>query len=212
MGFGTRLAAALCGVLLAASATGFEAKAEGFRSNAQFGKAVAASGQPSAGASGRVVAANTGTLRVVALERDDLKASVARTSAVRKTTKGRIWCVPFAREASGINIRGNATTWWHKAESLYPKGKQPVIGAVLNFRSTKKMPMGHVAVVSKVVSPRKILVDHANWLRNRVSLDMAVIDVSPRNDWSQVRVETVPNTPGSVYPTYGFIYRAAANG
>lgn len=146
-------------------------------------------------------------VRVAALKPEEVKAKVARTSAVRGQ-KGRIWCVPFAREVSGINIQGNAKTWWHKAENLYPKGQKPVVGAVLNFRSTKKMPMGHVAVVSKVLNERKILIDHANWQRNKVSLNMAVIDVSERNDWSSVRVESLPDTFGSVYPTYGFIYRA----
>lgn len=149
---------------------------------------------------------------IAALEPAEVKANVARTSAVTKTTKGRIWCVPFAREVTGINIQGNASTWWRSAENVYPKGKKPVVGSVLNFRSTRKMPMGHVAVVSKVISERKILVDHANWQRNKVSLNMAVVDVSPKNDWSAVRVESLPNTLGSVYPTYGFIYRVADNG
>ncbi|MFT3687496.1 MAG: CHAP domain-containing protein [Paenirhodobacter sp.] len=150
-------------------------------------------------------------VRVASMEPGEVKAAVARTSAVNRSV-GRIWCVPFAREVSGINIRGNAKTWWHQAEREYAKGQRPVVGSVLNFRATRKMPLGHVAVVSKVLSPRKILVDHANWRRNQVSLNMAVVDVSPRNDWSAVRVESVPNTLGDVYPTYGFIYRAAANG
>ena len=126
--------------------------------------------------------------------------------------QGYLQCVPFARAETGIDIRGNAKTWWQKATNLYPKGQRPIVGAVLNFRATRGMPMGHVAVVSRIVSERRILVDHANWHRNKVSLDMAVVDVSPANDWSRVRVETLPNTPGSVYPTYGFIYRAADNG
>jgi surface antigen len=67
------------------------------------------------------------------------------------------------------------------------------------------MPQGHVAVVSEVVSERKVLVDHANWHRNKISLGMAVIDVSKKNDWSRVRVESVPGTFGSVYPVKGFI-------
>lgn len=151
------------------------------------------------------------TLRVASMEPGEVKAAVARTSAVNRRA-GRIWCVPFAREVSGINIQGNAKTWWDKAERQYAKGKQPVVGSVLNFRATSKMPLGHVAVVSKVLSARKILIDHANWRRNQVSLNMAVVDVSANNDWSAVRVELIPNTLGSVYPTYGFIYRAAANG
>ena len=66
--------------------------------------------------------------------------------------------------------------------------------------------MGHVAVVSEVVSEREIRVDHANWDRNKVSLKMDVIDVSDNNDWSAVRLKSQPSAFGSVYPIKGFIY------
>ena len=72
--------------------------------------------------------------------------------------------------------------------------------------ATGSMPMGHIAVVSDVVSPREIRVDHANWKRNQVSLKMAVIDVSKANDWSAVQVESQPGAFGSTYPINGFIY------
>ncbi len=118
----------------------------------------------------------------------------------------RVWCVPYARNVSGIEIRGNAETWWHKAQGIYNQGQQPLVGAVMAFDSTRSMPMGHIAVVSEVVSEREIKIDHANWLRNQVSLKMAVIDVSKSNDWSAVRVASQPNAFGSVYPINGFIY------
>lgn len=118
----------------------------------------------------------------------------------------RVWCVPFARNLSGIQIRGNAETWWNKAKGLYPRGDTPVVGAVMAFSGTRSLPMGHVAVVSEVVSPREIRVDHANWERNKVSLKMAVVDVSSRNDWSAVRLESQPGALGSTYPIDGFIY------
>ncbi len=187
MGFKNRLTTVLCGVMIAISMS-------------------------SPLAAQTVVHRAVAPVKVAALEPGEVKAKVAQTSAVTKQVKGRIWCVPFAREVSGINLQGNAKTWWEKAENVYPKGQKPVVGSVLNFRSTKSMPMGHVAVVSRVISERKILIDHANWQRNKVSLNMVVVDVSSRNDWSAVRVETLPNTLGSVYPTYGFIYRVAANG
>lgn len=122
----------------------------------------------------------------------------------------RVWCVPFARNASGVNIRGNAGTWWRKTGSLYRQAHTPIPGSVMVFKSTRSMPMGHVAVVSKQISSRKILIDHANWKRNQVSLGMEVIDVSEKNDWSAVRVKSTPNAYGSVYPVHGFI--AAARG
>ena len=118
----------------------------------------------------------------------------------------RVWCVPFARNLSGIQIRGNAETWWGKAKGLYPRGRTPAVGAVMAFSGTRALPMGHVAVVSEVISPREIRVDHANWKRNKVSLKMAVIDVSSRNDWSAVRLESQPGAFGSTYPIDGFIY------
>ncbi len=118
----------------------------------------------------------------------------------------RVWCVPFARNASGIEIRGNAETWWSKAKGLYSRGHEPAVGAVMAFAKTGKNPMGHVAVVSEVVSEREIKVDHANWMRNKVSLRMKVVDVSNAGDWSAVRLESQPDSLGSVYPINGFIY------
>ena len=151
-------------------------------------------------------AAQEDELRLASLDPSDLKAAVARSSAVNQRS-GRIWCVPFAREVSGINLSGNAKTWWDKADGVYAKGKRPVVGSVLNFRGTRKMPMGHVAVVSKVVDERQVLVDQANWIRNCITKDTLVVDVSAQNDWSQVRVANADGTLGRTNPVYGFIYR-----
>lgn len=142
------------------------------------------------------------------MTRDDLRVAVNDATQDMRHLR-RIWCVPFARAVSGIEIKGNAWTWWEGAGSDYPKGRVPVAGSVLTFRKTNKMPMGHVAVVSHVVDSRRILVDQANWERNRITTDTMVIDVSEKNDWSQVRVQNRYNSFGAVYPTYGFIYRAA---
>lgn len=118
----------------------------------------------------------------------------------------KVWCVPFARNASGIQIRGNAGTWWHQADDEgYARSRQPDVGAVMAFSSGRQLPMGHIAVVSKVLSEREILVDHANWAPSQVSLGMYVRDVSDRNDWTKVRLESQPNALGSVYPVDGFI-------
>lgn len=122
-----------------------------------------------------------------------------------KSRGARVWCVPFARNLSGVEIRGNARTWWGQAQDSYPVSQAPEIGAVMVFRATPSMPLGHVAVVSGREGERRLLIDHANWHRNEVSLGMAVIDVSEANDWSRVRVETVPGAFGSVYPVEGFI-------
>lgn len=98
-------------------------------------------------------------------------------------------CVAYAREASGVTIRGNANTWWGQAEGKYARGKAPKPGAILSFKSMRGMPMGHVAVVAKVVGDRELLLDHANWSRRgKVERGVRAIDVSPEGDWSQVRV------------------------
>lgn len=135
--------------------------------------------------------------------------AIAEATAKQKRGQ-RVWCVPFARTASGIALKGNASTWWNASAGRYERGHAPYEGAVMTFSATKKMPMGHVAVVSKVVSERKILVDHANWKRNKVSLQMVAIDVSPKNDWSAVRLESAGGALGSVYPIKGFIYPRVA--
>lgn len=150
---------------------------------------------------------------VVEVSREDVKTSVAaERKRIALAKPQRIWCVPFARAVSGIEIRGDAKTWWDKAGKAYPKGKVPVSGSVLNFRASGRMTRGHVAVVSAVVSSREILVDQANWVTNRVTMDTSVVDVSANNDWSAVRVANGPNSFGRVYPTYGFIYRPQKGG
>jgi hypothetical protein len=126
--------------------------------------------------------------------------------AVDNRPTGRLWCVPFARAITGVALRGNARTWWDQAAGKYARGQEPEIGAVLSFSGSKSMPKGHVAVVSAVLGPREILVDHANWQHNQISLDNRVVDVSPQNDWSQVRVANAGGSLGRVNPVQGFIY------
>ncbi|MCQ0092804.1 CHAP domain-containing protein [Roseovarius sp. M141] len=137
---------------------------------------------------------------------DPAREAMALREAASLRAKGkRVWCVPFARNVSGINIRGNANTWWNKAAGTFDQSKSPVVGAVMSFRATSSMPMGHVAVVSEVLAPNRVLVDHANWHRNQISQGMTVIDVSNAGDWSAVRLESNPNAFGGVYPVNGFI-------
>lgn len=125
---------------------------------------------------------------------------------------GGISCVPFARAASGIELKGDARNWWEAAAGIYARGARPEPGAVLNFRGTGRMRLGHVAVVTRVINAREIEIDHANWSgpgqrRGQVARGVSVVDVSPRNDWTQVRVALGHGDSfGSVYPTYGFIY------
>jgi surface antigen len=122
---------------------------------------------------------------------------------------GGLQCVPFARNASGIELVGNAWTWWNEAAGVYERGSAPEPGSVLAFRSNGAMRLGHVAVVSRVVNAREIEIDHANWggYRGSVARGISVVDVSPNNDWTAVRVGLGKGDDfGSIYPTYGFIY------
>ncbi len=123
---------------------------------------------------------------------------------------GGLQCVPFARAASGIELKGNAVNWWDAAAGVYERGSQPEVGAVLNFRANGGMRLGHVAVVRQVVNSREVEIDHANWAwsgKGNISRGVTVIDVSERNDWSAVRVALGHGEQfGSMYSTYGFIY------
>lgn len=136
--------------------------------------------------------------------RVEVKAAVAE--AIANKPKGRIWCVPFARAVTGVDIRGNAKTWWEQAKGRYTRAQEPQIGAVMSFAASRAMPKGHVAVVSKVLSDREILVDQANWERNQITLDTLVVDVSEDGDWSRVKVASASGVLGRVNPVNGFIY------
>ncbi|MDP3738118.1 MAG: CHAP domain-containing protein [Hyphomonadaceae bacterium] len=118
-------------------------------------------------------------------------------------------CVPFARTISGVAIWGDAVTWWAQAEGRYPRSSRPAEGSVLVLRGWQDDKRGHVAVVKAMLNSRVIRVDHANWLHGgEVSLDVPVIDVSPANDWTQVRVWHVPGMHwgGRIYESHGFIH------
>jgi hypothetical protein len=119
-------------------------------------------------------------------------------------------CVAYARAVTGIQLDGNAAMWWPHAAGRYERGQEPKVGAILVFKSSGYMRSGHVAVVSRIVGPREILIDHANWIRGRVTRAMSVTDTSPGNDWTSVKVQLAPNsTAGRNNPTFGFIYPRA---
>jgi len=129
---------------------------------------------------------------------------------------GGLSCVPYARARSGIALRGDAWQWWDAAEGRYARGRAPRAGSVLVLMRTARMPQGHVAVVTRVVSAREIRVDHANWAsgraKGREARDQPVLDISAENDWSLVRVWFPPaNGYGaSAWPAFGFIHPVAA--
>ena len=122
-------------------------------------------------------------------------------------------CVPYARQVSGVKIFGDAHTWWSQADGRYARGSVPRVGAVMSFRPYGDMRLGHVAAVSRIVDSRTVLLKHANWSpingrRGQIEDNVRAIDVSPDNDWSEVRVWFAPiDALGTTHwPLNGFIY------
>lgn len=120
----------------------------------------------------------------------------------------RLECAPFARALSGVRLSGAAADWWWQAEGQYSRSYTPRVGSVLVLSRTGRLRSGHVSVVSRVISAREILVTQANWVRDRVTEDQPVIDVSANNDWSVVRIWWPPSGQMGItdYPAHGFIH------
>ena len=128
-------------------------------------------------------------------------------------------CVPFARERSGVQIYGDAHTWWGQAEGKYRRGQVPRPGAVMAFRPHGAMRLGHVAAVAQVIDSRTVLLDHANWSpidgrRGQIERGVKAADVSPANDWSEVRVwyDPLQALGTTAWPVEGFIYNERDDG
>jgi surface antigen len=122
-------------------------------------------------------------------------------------------CVPYARALTGVEIRGDAWTWWGQAEGRYQRGAKPRVGAIMAFRPHGNMRLGHVAAVRKIIDSRTLIISHANWstidgVRGHIEEDVRVVDASEANDWSRVRVWYTPNEAlgGTEWPLHGFIY------
>lgn len=138
-----------------------------------------------------------------------LCAAVSPVSA-----EARGWqCATYARSVSAVQIRGNAHTWWGQAAGKYERNRLPAVGSVMAMPGYGKMRLGHVAMVSKIVSSREVLLDHANWSRRGgVDRDVRAVDVSDAGDWSRVRIWFASNGDlgTSSYPVSGFIHAGTA--
>jgi surface antigen len=119
-----------------------------------------------------------------------------------------LYCVEYARLRSGLAVFGDAKLWWSRAKNLYAEFAEPAVDTVMVFSGSKRIRKGHVAVVTKIVNPREVIVDHANW-QNRGEIDhnTPVLDVSAKNNWSQVRVWDINSRQwgARVYKLSGFI-------
>jgi len=136
----------------------------------------------------------------------------------RLTPAQDLQCVPYARMVSGIQISGDAHTWWRQASGRYARGFVPKVGAVMAFRPYGAMVLGHVAAVSRIINQRTILLRHANWSpingrRGQIENDVKAVDVSPAGDWSAVRVwfDPVKGLGSTHWPVEGFIYNRPAS-
>ncbi|MFC4293048.1 CHAP domain-containing protein [Sphingorhabdus arenilitoris] len=122
-------------------------------------------------------------------------------------------CVPYARALTGIEIRGDAHTWWDQAQGRYQRGEKPRVGAIMSFRPHGSMQLGHVAAVRQIIDSRTVIISHANWStingkRGHVEENVKVVDASDAGDWSRVRVWYTPNDAlgTTEWPLNGFIY------
>lgn len=118
-------------------------------------------------------------------------------------------CAPYARQVSGIQLYGDAASWWGQAAGRYARGQAPEVGAALVFKAAGSMRVGHVATVSAIVDSRTVRLTHANWSRRGgIEADVEAIDVSANNDWSAVKVWYAPvgGVGTSAHPAFGFIY------
>ncbi len=116
-------------------------------------------------------------------------------------------CVRYVRDRTGISIFADAWGWWDGAAGRFERGSEPAVGAIMVFRRGDTLRLGHVSLVSRIVDSRTVLVDH-NWGRAGIIRNHRVIDTSPNNDWSTVRVWHNPSdTPGIYnYRLSGFVY------
>ncbi|MGE3251894.1 MAG: CHAP domain-containing protein [Hyphomonadaceae bacterium] len=108
----------------------------------------------------------------------------------------------YARAHSNVALQGEGAAWWNEAAERYQRTERPQTGAVM------AMDGGHVAIVSRIVSAREILVDHADWMNEgEVQRGALVRDVSENNDWSEVVVWNAPagELGAHAYAVEGFI-------
>lgn len=143
----------------------------------------------------------------------------SRASYAYASGYGGISCVPYVRAVTGMDVSGNAHAWWYNSAGLYERSSRPEVGSVMVFRASGGMRLGHVAVVSRVLGNREVLIDHANWggpgiRRGTVMRGVRVVDASEANDWSAVRVQVGwdDDTLGRTYPLHGFIHNREDTG
>lgn len=165
-----------------------------------------------------------GTTSLVMMPRSGASAELTRETVGNANVPGNVVpsildpgkhleCVPYARDESGIQLRGNANRWWQLAAGKYSRTRRPAEGSVFVMKGYQTNRRGHVAVVKQIIDNRTIVVDHANWGNDgRIHKQAPIRDLSPKNDWSQVQVWFTPaNQWGRrIYKAKGFILPTSA--
>ncbi len=146
---------------------------------------------------------------------DRLPDAAYEPNAVLADRRARLQCVPFARQEAGVEIYGNANTWWTQARGKYERVRAPQERSVMVLHGYAGADRGHVAVIKEMVSDRLLIVDHANWLNTgEITRDVPVRDVSDAGDWSRVQVWNVVTGQWGVrvYHVQGFILARRIDG
>jgi surface antigen len=111
-----------------------------------------------------------------------------------------------------MDVSGDGWQWWSHSDGRFEHGHAPKESAVMVFDRTDSMEHGHVAIVSHIMNPRLITINHANWARFRghrgaISTGVMVQDVSDKNDWSEVKVwDEGSRSFGRSNHILGFVY------
>lgn len=169
---------------------------------------------PAPTADGPVMVTAPGSIRETVNLADFLTPSLPSVAVAQlpepsiETPLKKLFCAEYARAISGLNIFGDAKYWWGRAKNLYARVSRPAPQTVMVFKPSSRIKKGHVAVVTTIISKREIRVEQANW-QNHGEIDHAtpILDVSAKNDWSQVRVWDMGSKSfgGHVYAISGFI-------
>lgn len=138
---------------------------------------------------------------------------LAACAGGRGSWNGSVQCAPYAREHSAVNLRGAAASWWGEAQGQYNRTSSPCGGCagVSIYRQAAIGPCFCGQTGAKFPpcagGSRKL---GAGEVTHRAP----VVDVSPNNNWTRVRVWWSPiHAMGkTVYPVYGFIEPTGTGG
>lgn len=111
--------------------------------------------------------------------------------------------------SSHVELPGDAWTWWDQAKGRYDRGQRPRVRAVIALPRQPSLPSGLVAVVSRIIESRVLMLDHARWPEASAEGEsITLFDVSPNNDWTTIKVyqRSGATVGGRTYQVYGFIY------